>query len=101
MLLDQLFPFHPPPKLSRESHVADGVIGSSSMQTARGPSSQALAISSQNANDNSLASKINAVSSNKGKSPKKLGERRNRRIPLLKNHLKTLLWQGNLLIIHV
>ena len=39
----------PPPKSSRDTHAGDEVIGSSSTQTARVPSSQALAISSQNA----------------------------------------------------
>lgn len=60
------------PKSSRDSHASDDVMGSSSTQTTRGPSSQTLSISNQNANpsENTLASEINVVSSDKGKNPK-------------------------------
>ena len=69
------FSVPPPPKSNRDSHAGDGVISSSSTQTARGPSGQALAISSQNENssENTLASEINVVSSDKGKNPKQPG----------------------------
>ena len=66
-LLDQPFPFHL--LLNR----VDSVIGASSTQTARGPSGQDLVVSSQNANNNSLALEINVMSSDKGKNPKKPG----------------------------
>jgi len=58
----------PPPPCSKNSHANDGVIGSSSKQTAGKPSSQTLAISikTSSASDNTPASKINVVSSDKG-----------------------------------
>lgn len=51
------------------------MIGSSSTQMERGPSGQTLVISNQNENqsENTLASEINAMSSDKGKIPKQLG----------------------------
>jgi len=60
------FTVTPPPKSSRDSHANDGMIGSSSTQTVRGPSSQNLAISNQNANplEKTLASEINVIQSN-------------------------------------
>ena len=63
----------PPPRSSKDSHVDDGVIGSSSTQTASRPSSQILSISNQTSNtpDNTLASKINVMLSNKDKNEKK------------------------------
>jgi len=63
----------PPPKSSKESHASDGMIGTSSTQTAKAPYVKALAVSSQKENDKPLASKINVASSDKGKNPKKLG----------------------------
>lgn len=59
----------PPPPSSKDSHAGDGVIGSSSTQMTGRPSDETLAISNQtsNASDNTLASKIIFVSSDKGK----------------------------------
>jgi len=56
--------------LNRDSHAGDGVIGASSTQTAKAPSSKYLVVSSQKENDKPLASEINAMSSDKGKNPK-------------------------------
>ena len=64
------FSVPPPPKSNRDSHSGDGVISASSTKTARSPSGKTLVVSSQNENDKPLASKINVVSSNKGKNPK-------------------------------
>jgi len=55
------FSIPPPPKSNRNSHASDGVIGTSSMQTAKAPSVKALAVSSQKANDKLLASEVNAM----------------------------------------
>ena len=63
----------PPPKSNRDSHASDGMIGTSSMKATKAPSAKDLAVSSQKANEKLLASEVNAVSSNKGKEPKKLG----------------------------
>ena len=60
-LLDQNFPFLPLLNQNRNSHASDGVIGTSSMQTAKAPSVKALAVSSQKANDKLLASEVNAM----------------------------------------
>ena len=65
------FSVPPPPQLSKDSHAGDGVIGTSSTQTAKAPSGKALPISSQKENDKLLSLEINAVSSDKGKNPKK------------------------------
>jgi len=56
-----------PPKSNKDSNVDDGMIGTSSMQTAKAPSSKALAVSSKKENDKLLASKVNVVSSDKEK----------------------------------
>ena len=59
----------PPPQSSKDSHVGDAVIGSSSMQTTGRPSGQTLSITNQttNASENTLASEVNAISFDKGK----------------------------------
>ena len=63
------FTVPPPPQSSKESHPRDGVIGYLSMQMVGRPSIQTLTITNQttNASKNTLASKINVVSCNKGK----------------------------------
>jgi len=68
----------PPPPLSKDSHVDDSVIGSSSTQTIGRPFGQRLAISNQTsiASDNTLASEINFVSSDKGKNEKRPGSKK-------------------------
>lgn len=68
----------PPPPLSKDFHAGDGVIGSSSTKMEGRPSGQTLSISNQttNAPDNTLDSKINDVSSEKGKNEKKLGSKK-------------------------
>ena len=63
----------PPPKSNKDSHVSDDVIGTSSTQTTKAPSSKALAVSSKKENDKLLASEVNAMSSNKGKESKQPG----------------------------
>ena len=60
----------PPPKSNRDSHAGDGVIGTSSTQTAKAPSGKELVVSSKKPNDKLLASEVNVVSSDKGKEPK-------------------------------
>lgn len=57
------FTIPPPPKSSRDSHASDGVIGSSSTQTVRGPFGEALAISSQNVNssENTVAPECHVI----------------------------------------
>ncbi len=68
----------PPPPSSKDSHVDDSVIGSSSTQMTGRPSGQTLAISNQttNAPDNTLTSEINVVSSDKGKNEKQPGSKK-------------------------
>lgn len=102
------FTIPPPTQLSKDSHVDDGVISSSRTKSAGRPSGQTLFVSNQatNASENTLASKINVVSSDKGKNlneptGKKMGKnKKNKKIPLQRNHLIPLLWQGNL-VMHV
>lgn len=62
----------PPPPSSKDSHAGDSVIGSLSTQTVGRPSGKTLAISNQTSttSDNTLASEINAISSEKGKNEK-------------------------------
>lgn len=76
MHLDQLTV--PPPPSSKDSHAGDGVIGCSSTQMEGRPFGQTLSISNQTTNvlDNTLTSKINAMSSNKGKNEKKPGSKK-------------------------
>lgn len=64
------FSIPPPPKSNRNTHADDGVIGTSSIQTAKAPFGKALAVSSKKANDKLLASEVNAMSYDKGKEPK-------------------------------
>lgn len=98
----------PPPPSSKDSHVSDGVIGSLSTQTVGRPSGQTLSISNQtsNAPDNTLVSKINVMSSNNGKNENQPGSKKNRKtkrnkiIPLKRNHLIPLLQLGNV-VTHV
>ena len=68
------FTISPPPS-SRDSHAGDGAIGYLSTQMAGRPSGQTLAITNQttSAPDNTLTSKINVMSSDKGKNEKQLG----------------------------
>ena len=72
------FTVPPPPQSSKDSHADDGLISSSSTQTSRIPSGQTLAISNQttNASETTLASEINAMSSDKGKNPKQPGSKK-------------------------
>ena len=98
----------PPPQSSKESHADDGVICCSSTQLVGRPSGQTLAITNQttNALENTLASEVNVMSSDKGKNQKQPGgkkrgkTRRNKIILLKRYHLIPLLRQGNL-VIHV
>lgn len=60
-----------PPTSSKEYHVVDGIIGSTSLHTVIKPSSVSLTASSQNPSSNpptTSSSEINSISSNKGKS---------------------------------
>ena len=55
----------------KESHAVDGIIGSASLQAARKPSGATLTASSRNSSSNpptDFSSKINSISSDKGKS---------------------------------
>ena len=60
-----------PPTPGKESHVTDGIIGSSSLQIVSKPFGAALTASSQNPSSNppmDSSSEINVVLSDKGKS---------------------------------
>ena len=60
----------PPPKSNKDSHAGDGVIGMISMKSTKASSKKDHKVSSQDANEEILASKVNAMSTNKGKEPK-------------------------------
>ncbi len=64
------FSIPPPPKSNKDSHAGDGVIGMTSTKTAKSTSKKARTISSQDANEELLASEVNVVSIDKGKEPK-------------------------------
>ena len=59
------FSIPPPPKSNKDSHVGDGVIGTTSMKSTKATSKKARKISDQNANEEILASEVNAVSTDK------------------------------------
>eukprot|EP00253_Pinus_taeda_P009362 PITA_09362 len=63
----------PPPKSNKDSHTGNGVIGTTSTKTINATSKKAHTISSQNANEKLLTSEVNAMSTDKGKEPNKLG----------------------------
>ena len=62
-----------PPKSKNESHVSDGVIGTTSTKSTKVTSKKGCKVSGQNVNEELLASEVNAVLTDKGKEPKKLG----------------------------
>jgi len=66
------FTIPPPPQSSKDSDANDGVISSSSTQSAGRSSGQNLVVSNQttNASKNIITSKINVVSFDKGKNTK-------------------------------
>ena len=65
------FSVPPPPKSNKDSHAGEGVIGTTSTKTTKATSKKARTVSSQNANEELLASEVNVVSTDKGKEPKK------------------------------
>ena len=67
------FSIPPPPKSNKASHAGDGVIGTTSTKTAKATSKKARTVSNQDANDEFLASEVNAVSIYKGKETKQPG----------------------------
>lgn len=99
------FSVPPPPKSNKDSHAGDGVIGTTSMKTIKAASKKACTVSSQNANEELLASEIIPCRLTKAKNRsnqrarrKRKGKRRNKRSRLLKNLLQTLLEIGNQVI---
>ena len=67
------FSIPPPPKSNKDSHADDGMIGTTSTKTAKDTSKKDCAVSSQKVDEEPLASKINAMSTDKGKNPKQPG----------------------------
>ena len=67
------FSIPPPPKSNKDSHAGDGVIGTTSIKTAKATSKKSRTVSSQDANEELLASEVNDVSIDKGKEPKQPG----------------------------
>jgi hypothetical protein len=67
------FSVPPPPKSNNDSHAGDGVIGTTDTKSTKATSKKARKISSQNANEELLASEVNAVSTDKGKETKQPG----------------------------
>ena len=67
------FSVPPLPKSNNDSHAGDGVIGTTSMKPIKATSKKARKISSQNENEELLASEVNVVSTNKGKETKQPG----------------------------
>ena len=61
------FSIPPPPKSNNDSHAGDSVIGTTNTKSTKATSKKACKISSQNANEELLASEVNAVSTDKGK----------------------------------
>jgi len=66
----QEFSIPPSPKSNNDSHVGDGVIGTTDMKSTRATSKKARKNSSQNENEELLASEVNVVSTDKGKETK-------------------------------
>ena len=73
------FSVPPPPKSNKDSHAGDGVIGTTSMKLTKATSKKARKIYDQNANEELLASEINAVSTNKGKPLKQPGGKKKKK----------------------
>ena len=61
----------PPPKSNKDSHAGNGVIGTTSTKTIKATSKKARTVSNENANEEIIAAKVNAMSTDKGKEPKK------------------------------
>ena len=70
------FSVPPPPKSNKDSHVGDGVIGTTSTKIVKATSKKARTVSGQNANEEILASEVNAMSTDKGKEPKQPGDKK-------------------------
>lgn len=69
----------PPPKSNNDSHASDGVIGTTNMKSTRATSKKARKNSSQNVNEELLASEVNAVLIDKGKKTKQPGGKKNKK----------------------
>jgi len=73
------FSIPPPPKSNKDSHAGDGVIGTTSTKMTKATSKKARKISDQNANEELLASKVNAMLTDKGKQLKQLGGKKKKK----------------------
>ena len=68
------FSVPPPPKSSKDYHDGNGMIGMTSTKTAKATSKKARMVSSQKADEEPLTSKVNAMSTDKGKNHKQPGD---------------------------
>ena len=73
------FSIPPPPKLNKDSHASDGMIGMTSTKTAKTTSKKTRIVSNQNENEELLASQVNDVSIDKGKEPKQPGGKKKKK----------------------
>jgi len=73
------FSIPPPPKSNKDSHANDGVIGATSTKLTKATSKKARKIFDQNANEELLASEVNAMSTDKGKQLKQPGGKKKKK----------------------
>lgn len=73
------FSVPPPSKSNNDSHAGDGVIGATDTKSTKVTSKKARNISSQNANEELLASEVNVVSSDKSKQLKQPGGKKKKK----------------------
>jgi hypothetical protein len=71
------FSIPPPPGSNSDSHAGDGVIGTANAKSTRDSNKKARKTSNQKANQEILASEVNAVSTDKGKNSNQPGSKKN------------------------